>query len=256
MVTFLIIAIATLSLTCIWLLSKSRSKKSFLPATMQSLTEIPQLSKLSQEEFDLIAPHLEILELENDTCLIKEHGRDDSVYFVMKGSINIVKAGAIYQTLIKELHQGEFFGEMAFLTGACRIASAITNSKATFLRIKKNAYDNLCKVSPKLIEEIWLACEYHTISLCMADHEELRNQTTEAKDLWIAGRKTTIGGEYHHESHEYPWLAIISGQILIKSREIKSPAVIHTPTSPIEVSDHTRLCWLKPAVLNKREHSS
>lgn len=256
MILFITIIFVLAGAICLWLFTKNHTNKCTLSTTTEILKGLPYFDQLTTNQLQLLIPHIDILEVEKECCLIKEHGGDDSLYFVISGSVNIVKKGAVYQTLIKELNTGEFFGEMAFLTGSTRIASAMAPHKSKFLKIRKSAYTTLQQVAPEIEEVIWQACDSHTINLFLADHEELRSSDAKAKETWIDRRQVVEGPTKLTQVESFSWLAVVAGSIKIGDLTIEAPSLIHLPTTEIIIPQKARICLLPTMTIYQKKELS
>lgn len=218
---------------------------------ISELRAIPCLGSQRADRLAEICPFFERVEQPKGSCVIREHHHDDSLFCIVYGSINIVKSGSVHNSLIKELGPGEFFGEMAFLTGSKRIASAEVVEDACLLRIEKRHYERAISVVPELDAAIWDACDRHSIELCMSDHEDLRRLSLEERQDWIASRKIVISGPGDIAGHEgSAWLSLVKGRVQYCHQEYEAPSLIRVdnPLDAIAESD-VRLCWLPAGTL-------
>lgn len=231
-------------------------KAGYQPSAFE-VRKIEGLGGLDDQIISEVAPQLAILPRGPDSCVVKERDSDDALYFILEGGVNIVKHGAVYSTLIKELKEGAFFGEMAFLTGAARIATAIVTRDAKLVRIKRGAYNRLAEFSPEFEAAVWDACDRHTISLFLADFEELRGIPTAARDNWIEGRSTEKlkAGEVLLPAHR-EWLAVVKGEVQVDQEVFRAPNLLRKP-SRLEANTDVRLCWLDlaPSLLDEAAES-
>ena len=74
----------------------------------------------------------------------------DAAYFILKGSVG---AGYIKNhdyVILNYIHEGEFFGEVAALTGMTRIANIITEEDSEFLILPAKVMKQLAKTYLRL----------------------------------------------------------------------------------------------------------
>ena len=69
------------------------------------------------------------LEVDDGSVVINEGDVDNDVYLVVRGEVSVVKGGSE----VAVLRQGEFFGEIAFLTERKRSASVVAKGHCTLL---------------------------------------------------------------------------------------------------------------------------
>ena len=95
-------------------------------------------------------------------------------YVVVRGGINIVLAGR--PAPIAYITSGNIFGELAFLDGHPRTASAIAVEPAILLALPRNAFDALCTMEPRMGMIVM-----HNIALALS--EKLRRTDRELQGV-------------------------------------------------------------------------
>ncbi len=105
-------------------------------------------------------PHGDLQRLRNllrtRTCACGEtviHQGDfgDSLYIISRGEVEVsVRNEEEAESVIARLKEGDFFGEMALLTGSPRSASVNVSKDALFLVLLKNDFDHLLQEHPHL----------------------------------------------------------------------------------------------------------
>lgn len=86
--------------------------------TLFSFLEVSEIKDFSKE-------HLHILGYDTGEFLIQEGGADRALFVLLHGFASVVKEGAGIP--MAKLEPGEFFGEVAFLTGRKRITNVIVH---------------------------------------------------------------------------------------------------------------------------------
>lgn len=99
------------------------------------VTKIPffrEISASNHEQFNLLLDASKIAQAKTNEELIKQGSRDDYLYFLLKGMLD-VKAGnsSGKNSVINSIHTGEVFGALAMLMNSERTATIVTspNSK-------------------------------------------------------------------------------------------------------------------------------
>lgn len=120
--------------------------------TRSALGKPEVLSKILQRAFPGI-PDEEALEIIRsgdirtypaDTVLCQENAIEEVFYIILEGEVKVTKA--INQDeirFLKNLHPGDFFGEMALIHNAPRAASVISTKPVTVLEINKESFDRM-----------------------------------------------------------------------------------------------------------------
>lgn len=79
--------------------------------------------------------------------IFNERDRGESMYVILKGAVKISKSSG---ETIAELHEGDFFGEVALFDYALRTASARAFEDSVILEITRNEFNQLFSTSPGL----------------------------------------------------------------------------------------------------------
>ena len=86
-----------------------------------------------------------------DNAVFKEHDHGESMYVILQGAIMISRASG---ETIAELHEGDFFGEVALFDYALRTASAVAKEDSFILEITRNDFNKLFSVAPALTAKL------------------------------------------------------------------------------------------------------
>lgn len=96
----------------------------------------------SQAE-DLISMS-EMLTYPADIVLCHEGAQETTFYILLEGEVRVTKRfDDTEERLLKHLHPGDFFGEMAIINNAPRAAKVVSTCPVTVLEIRKETFDNL-----------------------------------------------------------------------------------------------------------------
>jgi CRP-like cAMP-binding protein/outer membrane biosynthesis protein TonB len=112
----------------------------------EQLKKVPFLSALPDEVVGELANRLVLRHVEAGEALYQPGDAGDAMYLVDSGQVRIADEG---QELTR-LKEGEFFGEMALLTGKARTVSAQAITSTTLWVLYKNDFDSLAIRYPVL----------------------------------------------------------------------------------------------------------
>lgn len=121
--------------------SDSKAVLSFLNASSRDASVVA-------EELDLLLSKLSVREYQAQEVIVRENGPGDSMYFIEEGSVEIIKESQ-GEDVISRLHAGEFFGELALLSGAPRAATVRAQEKVVVYVLAKADFDELIQTSPR-----------------------------------------------------------------------------------------------------------
>jgi ATP-binding cassette subfamily B protein len=85
--------------------------------------------------------------------IVQEEGQGDAFYIIRSGTAEVFKKSAGTKA-ISQLGEGDFFGELALLTGYPRAATVRARDEVTVFRLSKEDFDHLITVYPKIKESI------------------------------------------------------------------------------------------------------
>ena len=122
--------------------------------TGESLKTIPIFSACSPEELSAIASSLESVELEAGGVIFREGDSGDDLYIVESGQVRIVSDAETEKVTFAHLGPGEFFGEMALMTGSPRSAAAIATTDIRLQRLSKERFDAILREHAQVGVEI------------------------------------------------------------------------------------------------------
>ncbi|MEO5378339.1 MAG: cyclic nucleotide-binding domain-containing protein [Magnetococcus sp. DMHC-6] len=130
--------------------------------------------------------------------LIREGTRDTAFYILIRGCVHVVKG----KNTLKTINQGDFFGEIAFLTNSPRTSSIVAADKVLALRIDQHLLE---QIGPEMREKIKDQIIRKLVERLSDATNQMRNQMevgkieTQVKEhsrvMHSVGRKTDIDRE-------------------------------------------------------------
>ena len=108
-----------------------------LPTDMDALVGlIPSLSSLSNKERDLLIAQAHVIEASEGTTIIRHGESGETAFFILSGSAvaGIADGENNYHSL-STMTAGDFFGEIAALTGAARTADVVAAENTRLMQI-------------------------------------------------------------------------------------------------------------------------
>ena len=118
------------------------------------LKNVALFKNLSLDELFLIDKALEQQQVLSNETIYTEGSWGDRLYIIAEGSVKIVKTLDDQQQEIKQLTQGEYFGEIALFDNAPRWDGAIAIQDCTLLKLEKKRFISLITQRPHIILEI------------------------------------------------------------------------------------------------------
>ena len=125
------------------------------------------LKDLSRDEFKHIVAKLNLRHFEEGTVVVKDGDPGDSLFIVVRGEVRVLtQTPTKKEVFLANLGEGEFFGEIALLTGKPRTATVIANIKSELLELTKADYEKIIERYPnvkKVVEEFHVQRTYKTV---------------------------------------------------------------------------------------------
>ncbi|HJZ13274.1 MAG TPA: cyclic nucleotide-binding domain-containing protein [Acidobacteriota bacterium] len=122
---------------------------------------------LARDEFQQIVKRLALRHYDEDTIVVKEGDPGDSLFIIVRGEVRVLTKDANQkEVLLANLGEGEFFGEVALLTGKPRTATIITNTGSELLELTRADYESIINKHPhvkKVVEDFHMQRAYKTI---------------------------------------------------------------------------------------------
>lgn len=118
------------------------------------LKNVALFKNLSLDELLLIDRALEQQQVLTNETIYTEGSWGSYLYIIAEGTIQIVKKLDGEEQKIKQLYQGQYFGEVALFDNAPRWDGAIALSNCTLLKLEKKRFISLITQRPHIILEI------------------------------------------------------------------------------------------------------
>ena len=107
---------------------------------------VPLLNGLSREVLERLAQQAKAVTFLANDIVIGEGDRGDALYIISHGQVAVLKGN----TVIAELRDGDFFGEMALLGDQLRTATVKAKTTSTLLRLRRKDVLALAESAPEL----------------------------------------------------------------------------------------------------------
>lgn len=105
--------------------------------------------EFTREEIELIAPHLHLATYADGKNVFREGDRQDFMAFIVSGQVDIVKENTeAAEAIIITLHPRTHLGEMAFVDGEPRSATARARGNVQLLILPKERFHRILADHP------------------------------------------------------------------------------------------------------------
>lgn len=121
------------------------------------LKKVPMFGNLSQRHLREIGRHADQVKVEEGRVLAQQEKKGWEFIFIVDGKARVEKNGKI----IRQLSEGDFFGEISLIDGEPRTATVTADTDMTLLIVNKASFDHLLDKVPGLQRKILIAlCKY------------------------------------------------------------------------------------------------
>ena len=116
------------------------------------LKEVPIFKMLGKESIDFIVERLKFKTYDANETICKIGDPGDTMYIIISGAVNICISSpdSKDEQVVATLGPGDYFGEMALLTGETRSASVITTESSEMFLLYQNDFDVILERFPSI----------------------------------------------------------------------------------------------------------
>ncbi len=116
------------------------------------LRNLPPFKNLTEEISSSLAENLKTVDYPKGIVIFNAGDKGDSFYVIKKGTVNvfITAPDSDDKVILSNLIEGDYFGEMALLTGEPRSASVETATDVSLIRLEKKGFEELLEKDPKI----------------------------------------------------------------------------------------------------------
>ena len=119
--------------------------------TIDEIARIPFFNDLSDDHLKILVEMLELYHYEKDKYIFKEGDIQDSLFFIMNGSVIVLKNtedGS--QEQLAQFNAPQVIGEMSFISPGTRSATIMTITPVTVIRFGCASFEKIIKKKPEL----------------------------------------------------------------------------------------------------------
>ncbi len=126
-----------------------------LTRRLEALATVPAFAALSEEDRADVAERLQYAPVARGAVITKQGNKAHWLYILAFGEAEVLyePQGGSAQ-VIGTLHAGQFFGEMALLTGDARAATVVAKTDVECYRLDRASFQELLVGKPQIAEEI------------------------------------------------------------------------------------------------------
>jgi cAMP-dependent protein kinase regulator len=134
-------------------LAQLYTKKTLETKPLRPYPHIPLFSELNEQELQLFLRHLQIKTFQKGALICFEGETGDSLFIISRGEVAVnrqMPSGR--EVWIRNLKEGDFFGEFGFFTDQKRHATVKSLTECEILEISRNELNGMIKTHPHMKE--------------------------------------------------------------------------------------------------------
>ncbi len=122
------------------------------PDHVKALSRVNLFARLDAAEVERLSTHFEPLRVQRGRAVCRCGDPGDYLYVIVSGSFAVLSCspGSTEEVRIATRGPGDYFGEMALLTGKPRSATVMAEEKGELLRLRKTGFLELLKCYPSM----------------------------------------------------------------------------------------------------------
>ena len=137
--------------------------------SLRSFHHIPLLSELNEQELQSFIGHLRVTTFQKGIPICREGEDGDSLFIIGRGEVAITKQMPSGKEMwIRNLKEGDFFGEFGFFTDQKRHASVKAETECQILQISRNELEKIVKTHPHMMEVLQKFFKERVLDLFLA----------------------------------------------------------------------------------------
>ena len=207
------------------------SLKIKLPDISELIAEVEWFKDLKPEIKAQLVKFIQKKTFDVGHTIIKQDSKDDGLFIISRGTVNI----SIGNDIIDTLGHGSIFGEMAILTKNPRLATATVESPVTALWISNSHLLDLIKSSPILEEKLWGLTSRRYAENLLRKVEPFTIWKPKQFNKWLSEGKTIKTTDASLPDYQNKFCILVDGEVYTKSGEkISSPAIISLEDSVVK----------------------
>jgi CRP/FNR family cyclic AMP-dependent transcriptional regulator len=127
---------------------------SLLSNEVELLRRVPLFAGIEPSKLKLLAYTSDVVTYEPGQVLVRIGDAGDAAYVIITGDADVTVPDEGGDITVAELHDGDFFGEIAILCDTPRTATVKAKNELTALRIRKEPFFQLLLQFPEMAVEL------------------------------------------------------------------------------------------------------
>lgn len=155
---------------------RARKQSEEIARRIQALKRVEMFNQLKDDECHELAMRMKYAPFVHGEVMTRKGSQAHWLYLIMAGEAQVEIDVEGKTEKVATLRAGDYFGEMALMTGQPRRANVLANTDVTCYRLDKEAFENILHNRPEIAESISRTLARRSVEL-ESIQEELKEET-------------------------------------------------------------------------------
>lgn len=133
---------------------RSRKLSQEIESRVEALRAVEHFSHLTEEEYHDLAIRMKNAPFVRGEAMTRQGATGHYLYLVIEGEADVIITVSDHTEKVATLHAGDYFGEMALMTGEPRRATVVAQTNVKCYRLDKEAFQYIIERRPEMAEDI------------------------------------------------------------------------------------------------------
>ncbi len=133
---------------------RARKQEEEINRRVEAIRHVELFSLLTEEEYRDLAAGMKSSPFVRGEAMTRQGVKGDNLYLIIKGTAEVYITIADQTEKIATLQAGDYFGEMALMTGETRRATVVAQTDVKCYRLDKKAFQRILQRRPEIAKDI------------------------------------------------------------------------------------------------------
>jgi small-conductance mechanosensitive channel/CRP-like cAMP-binding protein len=133
---------------------RARKLSQDIESRVEALRAVELFSNLTEEEYHDLAVRMKNAPFVRGEAMTRQGATGHYLYLVIEGEADVIITVSDHTEKVATLHAGDYFGEMALMTGEPRRATVVAKTEVKCYRLDKEAFQYIIERRPEMAEDI------------------------------------------------------------------------------------------------------
>jgi len=142
------------------------------------LRRVRVLADFNDPDLQRFIEFMQVIPAAQFSEVVKQGQMGDAMYLILEGELRVRMMIGGKESVLSQLHPGDFFGEISLFDHGPRSADVVANKDSTLLKISAASFQRLVQEAPELAAPFLMAMGKTLTSRIRADNKRFRDSVT------------------------------------------------------------------------------